>query len=267
MNIDSDFQIGATHAICQDYALHRQISETEAFVVVCDGCSASQNVDVGARLLALIAENCLFDFDVFKRDENYNNFSANIVDEITVTIRNVFPHLHPNTFDATLLFTHIKENKTVSYIYGDGVFLHHGKNGRYSLKVDFPNNAPDYISYNLNAIRKNNYIQVAGTKIVEIEDEIGKQTICQECSPFDPVMIYRDVEPGDVIGISSDGIGSFRNLDNKPINWKIMADDFLSIGKPTKGVFVKRNLNALKRKCQKDGTTHSDDISFAAIHV
>ncbi|HYO91642.1 MAG TPA: hypothetical protein VEQ40_08400, partial [Pyrinomonadaceae bacterium] len=70
MNADSAFLIGATHAVCQDYAVagngtpdeRAAVSNLQAnpYVILSDGCSSSPDTDIGARLLVKAAEQVLF---------------------------------------------------------------------------------------------------------------------------------------------------------------------------------------------------------------
>jgi hypothetical protein len=74
------------------------------------------------------------------------------------------------------------------------------------------------------------------------------------------------VAEGDVIAVVSDGINSFRKADNTPLAWIELIDEFTGF-KTFEGEFVLRRIAAFKRKCLKEGITHSDDISVAAIVI
>ncbi len=52
-NLDSFFSMAKQHAVCQDYAIGGMLPSP--FLVLCDGCSSSNNSDVGARILAISA--------------------------------------------------------------------------------------------------------------------------------------------------------------------------------------------------------------------
>ncbi len=260
MHADHDFQIGKDHLICQDYATTHVGELTCA--IVSDGCSASFDVDFGSRLLALSAKRALF-LDA----DNYYNYPkfGEICIRNAARIYDMLPHLHPGALDATLLMAGVKENRATAYIYGDGVFFHKSRNGLYALRVELESGAPDYLSYTLAPERKTQYeATLVGMKKVEIHDENGKGYF--EYKPFAPVIALRDVEPGDIIAVCSDGINSFRKADNTPISWLDLAEEFIGY-KTTAGVFVKRRMAAFKRKCVKEGWTHSDDISIASIVI
>ena len=62
MNEDCYFEIGHSHTICEDYALTGKINENLSYAIVCDGCSASDTVDLGARILAHTAREYLISY-------------------------------------------------------------------------------------------------------------------------------------------------------------------------------------------------------------
>ena len=267
MNTDFDFQIGHDHLICQDYALAGgklcDASPFDAFAIVSDGCSASPHVDVGARMLGLAARECLS----LVPELDYKSFGEEVLRKAS-GIFMAYGWLNRQALDATLLALTVKGDHARVLIYGDGVFFHKSEAGLYALRVELTSGAPDYLSYNLDSDRKRQYIDMSTKdnekKVLEIKDEQGTGKF--EYDPFAPVIILRTVKPGDILAVCSDGVGSFRRADNTGIDWLDMADEFVGF-KNTNGVFVKRRFAALKRKCLKEGMTHSDDISIASIIV
>lgn len=258
MNADHDFQIGKDHTVCQDYAVSGA-REDKAYAIVCDGCSASPDVDFGARVLALAAKELLIG-DGFI---NYEPFgSASIMKAKKVA--ELYNYLHPQFLDATLLSMWVAEKKVRAYLYGDGVFVRRTSKGVHTLHIDFSNNAPAYLSYYLEDARYKRYLEAGGTKHI-VENDHGVITE-RTVGPFDPVIIETPIETGDIVAVISDGINSFRCSNNDPIDWAILVDEFTGF-KNTNGEFARRRLSAFKRKCLKDLTTHSDDISIATICV
>ena len=59
MNTDFYYEIGHSHTICEDYAIAGKFASDISFAIVCDGCSASPHVDVGARIIAHSAQKGL----------------------------------------------------------------------------------------------------------------------------------------------------------------------------------------------------------------
>lgn len=263
MNADSTFQIGKDHIVCEDYALSgvSGVVDSTAYAIVCDGCSASPDVDFGARALAMSAKRALamctdYSPDVFGEKSIFN---ANKVFD-------VFPLLHPQALDATLLAAWVYDKKLYAYLYGDGVYIHKHKNGIWVNHIELTSGSPDYLSYHLDERRMKEYMKIEDNQkeiIYRRDDGVYDKTFGK---PFVPVVIKTDVDEGDIIAVISDGMNSFRRQDNSSIDFKDLIDEFIGF-KTTEGQFVQRRINAFKRKCLKENITHSDDISIAAIVI
>jgi hypothetical protein len=256
MNANSAFQIGHDHIICEDYALAK-VEAGLAYAIVCDGCSASPDVDFGARAMAHSAKRTL------KLDTNYGSEKFG-----EITIRNaarvfdVFPHLHPQALDTTLLVTWVDYKKAYVYMYGDGVFVHKSKDKVDMIHINLSSGAPDYLSYSLDTTRIDSYTKlVDNKKLVWTNMEVPIKLV-----PFEPLVYMTIVEEGDIVAVISDGINSFKKADGAGLDWKDLISEFTGF-KNFEGEFVQRRLSAFKRKCIKDGMTHGDDISIAAIIV
>ena len=83
---------------------------------------------------------------------------------------------------------------------------------------------------------------------------------------FDPVIVEATVEPGDTVGVISDGIESFWRPDSTPMSWLELLPEFTGF-KNYPGVFVHRRMASLGRHCREEAIVHKDDISIAAIHL
>jgi len=267
MNADSDFQIGKDHLVCQDYAIAGgklfECSPFDAYAILCDGCSASPDVDIGARMLALAAKETI----QAGLAQDYQKFGEETLRKASNLFLN-YPLLDCRALDATLLVAQVKANEINAFIYGDGFFFHKSVNGLYAMKVELTSGAPDYLSYNLDPARKIQYLNYSAAdnekKEVTIYD--GEKRTVEVMEPFAPVVISRSLQTGDIVAVCSDGMDSFRRADDSNIPWLELAEEFIGY-KNTVGVFVKRRLNAFKKKMTKEGWTHSDDISVAAIVV
>jgi hypothetical protein len=264
MNTDHDFQIGKDHVVCQDYALSG-IEGDYAYAIVCDGCSASPDTDFGARLLALSAREVLLrEPHLFWDDSTFRN----TVIRKAAHACSSFRCLHPQILDTTLLVSFIHGDQLKVRMYGDGIFYHKKANGAVhithvsyeTLENGVIKTAPDYLAYYLDNYRMGKYEATNTTKFIETNGCITTM------NPFQPVFYASKVEQGDIIGLASDGVGSFRTATNDPIPWEQISKEFFDF-KQTKGVFVRRRLQAFKRNCLKDNVTHYDDISVAAIVI
>lgn len=265
MNTDCTFQIGSEHQCCEDYAIS-SIFGNLAYAIVCDGCSASPDVDFGARVLAMSAKKILLKM----MDEGDMHEPPNLFGACSIIAANrifeIFPYLHSQALDATLNAAWVYDNKLTAVMYGDGIFIHKKKDDYDAYLVQLENGAPDYLSYMLDKDRMreyermcpNNKVTYKKTRITDISSSLS--------NPFNPFIIQCPVEKGDIIAVISDGMNSFRNQDDSSIAWYDIINEFTGF-KSMEGEFVQRRLNAFKRKCLKESIHHYDDISIAAIHV
>jgi len=270
MNTDHIFQIGKTHTICEDFALSGKVNEVP-FAIICDGCSASPDSDFGARLLAFAARSLI-------TKESISNIGVEAISLAGQAMSTSWA-LHAQTMDATLLVAKIQDGQVAAALYGDGVFYHRETNGLETMiHVAFEmqdgeeiKSAPSYLSYFLNPFRMNDYSATNTRRIVSyvtLNPELQENPITrQESLPaFSTTIMNHTVKEGDVIGLCSDGINTFRRPNGELIPWVEVAKEFFRY-KTTEGVFVNRRINAFKRSCLKDNITHSDDISVASIIV
>lgn len=260
MNTNSTYTIGKDHIVCEDYAMADTFL-TMGYAIVCDGCSASPEVDFGARVIAMSAKRTL--------QTHGMGLDANLFGEMTIAnafkVYDVFPSLHDQALDATLLVATVKDNRLLAYMYGDGVLVHRNKTGISTVHIALSSGAPDYLAYHLDPLRTKAY-RSAPDNHKEVICTINKQTVPVDIKPLEPYVLSCDVNEGDVVAVISDGINSFRKSDNTPIPWMDLVDEFTGF-KTTEGEFALRRLSAFKRKCLKEGITHSDDISIASIVV
>lgn len=258
MNVNSTYSIGKDHITCEDYAISGNDGEL-AYAIVCDGCSASPDVDFGARVIAKSAEFMI------KSYHNDNEVDYNLMGKMIIAkakkIFEIFPTLHSQALDATLLMAWVKNNKLRIFTYGDGIVVLRNKYGTHAHQIHLTSGAPDYLSYYLNIDRKWAYDDLENN-IKELWTLDGVINY----NPFDYIPLDFPVEAGDTVSVISDGINSFRRSDNTPIPWRELVDEFTGY-KTTEGEFVLRRINAFKRKCLKEGITHYDDISVSSIVI
>lgn len=267
MNTDRFFAIGSTHETCEDYAISGTLDNEILYAIVCDGCSSADDVDFGARMLALSARELLR----IKPDQvSYEQFARLVARRADIASA-VFPLLDPDFLDATLLIAWVEKGILTMFMFGDGLFLH--KSGdlincvhvNYEVEIDGAiRPAPDYISYYLDG-RREVYGALKGEKIVYCGPP-GEGGITYREKLFTPVMVRTPVRPGDFILLTSDGIDSFRTPDDTNLTWQSLVPELIGF-KTHGGVFVQRRVQAMLHKLQKDLVRHADDFSVAAIHV
>jgi serine/threonine protein phosphatase PrpC len=274
MNADSTFQIGHDHTVCEDYAIAGNLADRITYAIVCDGCSASPDVDFGARVLAMAARETL-QYKLHVEDglfEGMNpNLSAERFGQITINkaqeVCRGLRQLHPQALDATLLAAWVQNEMATVYMYGDGVFIHRMENGTHKVHIHLTSGAPDYLSYSLDKGRKKSYDALADNqKVVDVQFASGTGIATPTLKPLEPYAVTVPVKPGEILAVISDGINSFRRSNNEDIDWATLVEEFTGF-KTLEGQFVQRRIKAFKRKCAKDGIQHLDDISVAAIVV
>lgn len=260
MNADHMFAIGHDHTVCEDYALSG-VKMGFGYAIVSDGCSASPDVDVGCRALALAAREVLLKRIITESNPDLGMFGQETI-LIAEHVFDHFRHLHSQTLDATLLVAFIRDNKITAMIFGDGVFIHRKKDAIELLHVTLTSGAPDYLSYRLDGNRMDSYNKLVDNRKVVWTNYNGTW----DYKPHNPIIIERPVEPGDIVAVCSDGINSFKKHDGNAIAWLELVPEFTAF-KTTEGEFVQRRIAAFKRKCIKDQTVHTDDISISSIVV
>ncbi|MDD5589173.1 MAG: protein phosphatase 2C domain-containing protein [Candidatus Nanoarchaeia archaeon] len=260
MDIDSAFSIGSSHIVCQDYAIADNDSKS---IIVCDGCSSSENTDIGSRLLALCTKTCLEEYQIFSKDI--------IIEKIKMYSRLL--KLTYSTFDSTLMV--VKKNNDILNIniIGDGILVFEKEKTLVINDFVCENNYPPYLSYNLNEERKKNLINTDEIKhkrtIIEKENHLNIWGLENDFLNIESFYIAMDNDFKSVT-LFSDGIHSFGKRDEmgifKPLNFIDIIFELMDF-KSTTGKFIQRRLNRFEKDCKKRGWEHYDDLSMATIYL
>lgn len=280
MNQDCYFEIGHSHTICEDYALAGEINDKLSYAIVCDGCSSSDNVDVGARILAHSAKEYLC-----SRYANYNDIPDNLdAHEIGLSIiTRAVPHIKvlmlPNTsLDATLIISLASEDKITTFFYGDGAMAYKCTDDIYYQEVEFPSGAPFYLSYLLDPSRENGYLTQLGRKAIvkyyQLQEDGLNQIGEKILDDLETPEFFKELAGGSCdsewTAIMSDGIQTYQTTDEFGIQHDCPVEDAIkkvSAYKGFKGKFVERRMKRMRKNCEKEGITHYDDISIATIYA
>ena len=182
--LDSYFKKGSTHEVCEDYALtgaHGLLN----YSIVSDGCSACDNVDIGARLLSLIAADTIryyYRIGVFGKQPipfSIEEIKKSILKRIAET--SSFLKLENTAFSATLLITvDIFGGPSFFLGWGDGYFIEKKKDSTLFTKIEFQSSAPFFLNYYiqednslLSAIDQ--YKDFSGVKKVIVSEYLSKK--------------------------------------------------------------------------------------------
>ena len=292
MNTDTYFEIGATHEVCQDFALAGQLNDKLAFAIVTDGCTDAHvqcgEVDFGARVLAYSAREALF--DIFAASKELST-DEKVFDVLGATVRiktlaNLAPvrkqfRLSELFSDSTLVVAIFDGKNAYAYIYGDGGILVKDKSDNLIYdEITFTSSAPYYLIY-ANPDRNKNYGREYGkhpvyrTNAFIPKDGVNAVSLKPSQHPFMGQVVdesvykfssflYQDVAN---ISVTSDGIKSFQQTTPEGVRnipSLEMVPRFVGF-KNVNGCFQQRRMKFLQKECQQGAITHFDDISIASI--
>ncbi|MHA2043409.1 MAG: protein phosphatase 2C domain-containing protein [Candidatus Thorarchaeota archaeon] len=282
MYADSVFNIGSTHRVCEDYALHGLPSSEFPFrtshAILSDGCSSAVDTDFGSRILAKAAQQFIH--------RDYNKHSAKVFGNTVMakaTTACAALGLMPTSLFATLGAVFADPEYFRAFLFGDGVIAYIDNSGLMGFQhIQFPKGAPFYLLYETESALKKGYIdQFGGTyTITNYERRNGKW----EREEHDTFQIQADSPPDafsqyslkghQLVAIMSDGVDSVykkintettKTTENVPITE--VVEELLSF-KPVlspnyNGAFVQRRIAAAFKN--NPDWEHGDDISIAAL--
>ena len=303
---DSYIEIGNSHNICEDYALNGVITGSNGdmpFIIVADGCSSSKMTDVGSRIMALSCKKAICErYPAIDKLETLlkgeitmaNYLSAEIfirTKHIAMTTAEQFG-LPYSVCDATLLYAFIYSGRLYINAYGDGNIIiktkEEGECYTYWINLVYESNAPFYMSYDMDLMRRQQYLDderfgkkefTVESHVIEGNDNVDSPYDVEAKKPSQHFMRDIDITQLQSITLASDGMESFSHSHKrlctspapspeeieslKPANmmWRMVAY------KNFNGEFVKRRMKKMKQEVEKIQGEHYDDISSATIRV
>lgn len=277
--VDSFLKIGGSHKICEDYVLTGSVKDV-LYMIVADGCSSSDNTEMGARILAHLAKSYIIDSYMHGRVSflKVNAMSYHIIYNAQLIAKQF--KLSSSCLDSTLIVGIFDKRRDLLYVYmyGDGVIMLEDKEDNIKIiDVDYDKNAPYYLSYKINDDRDRAYhdlkiekrIRTRKSKLTEYPDIYVDDTISVAYDFVVPMQFH--VDDFKTIMICSDGIQSFVQKSPGGLitpNIMIVANQFLAL-KNRKGEFLKRRatraLKYLEQSNELIQMTHYDDLSIGAL--
>lgn len=276
MILDTHFSIGKTHKVCEDYVTmgYRPVP----YIIVSDGCSSSENTDVGARLLSwAMAKSikCLYN------KTNQLPFDYNVLGHTAIAMARSMTDalgLQSSATDATIVLAFYHNEYIWVYMYGDGVIMLSLLDGTFdffdvncAFKVNgIRKEQPYYLSYLVDPYRRSLYLDTV------IESNLDKtiKTIYNHVRRDNVRMIYDaavikkfSVHDYKTIAIASDGITTFLDA-SKGEAGKVPLEESVPLFinfKGTKGEFLKRRAKKQIETYHKKGIQHIDDFSIGAF--
>jgi hypothetical protein len=273
--MDSYYEIGSNHIVCEDYARTGKFSIEDKdyhYAIVSDGCSSSKDTDVGSRLLTLLAHNALVYAYLHESTTEYR--SKSFKEQMKIAIQNCSTmfsaSITPLMFDATLVIAVTDGLKTEVYMYGDGVIILRTAEGiSHTFTMEYLSNAPYYISYEALSKSRNADYQRQFKGMEKFFKSIHhKDKSEHSCNSIPTEDTYRWIDNVAMklqsISVFSDGVHTFTK-DREKLDLYNVCNEFTNFKNVT-GDFVSRRLLAYKRQCLKDNIKHDDDISIATLY-
>jgi len=262
MNSDCAFRIGRSHSVCQDYAVAG--GGERPYVIVADGCSSSPDTDIGARLLARIAERSLragaSELDLERIVRRAGKLAADL-------------GLSPCCLDATLLTATIRGDQWHVLAAGDGVIAWQDRDGRVHVRaISYSGGYPEYPSYLTAPERGRSFDALAENHAALCRLTLEPDGCVVTLPPVVPAP-GGHLESGSVrdttwIALLTDGATSFvgRAGDGSSAALELPAvlAELLRF-KCMQGVFVQRRLARFSQQCATRGWFHQDDLALGAI--
>jgi len=281
MNTNAYFEIAAHYQVCEDYAISGTYQDM-AYAIVCDGCSSSENSDVGARLMAHIAKGVIMylkDRNLIGSPEFVNHFKELIVRK-GIEVKNSLG-LSTDAFDATLLVHIAFDSKILSIAWGDGYIMYKTKDSKHLVyDISFSTGAPYYLSYEMSTSKKQKYMDEFGEGTITIKNMTlsAEGAIEWERSITNPIIaesLYKEAYASMIsfATVSSDGLGTYQDnpkgiKEDGTEKRKYKAIEIIPqmmAYKTIAGEFVIRRMNRMKTDMAKANIIHFDDISCASI--
>lgn len=290
MHADHHYEIGTSHAACEDYAMSGT-RDGLSYAILADGCSSSKDSDVGARLLCHTAKNAMLYLHRQGRlkDEHYaSEVFPSVLREMVVMkaleIRASLGLAH-EAFDATLLAAFCSEghrgDPAWGYIgFGDGVaVLRYPDGGSRVFRAEYESGAPYYLSYGMSKERDEAYRQTCHESrvntVTDFNPDGGRRLLrTDKWEPFTDYTFFMShdiaIDSPSQIVLFSDGVASYEHFDEAGGRTHRECIDIVEeamLYKSVSGEFVKRRMRAMAKSMRTRGYEHYDDVSCAAVHI
>lgn len=253
--LDSIFSIGKEHDICEDYVLIG--NNITPFIIVSDGCSSSDHTDIGSRLLVLHAKNYIEkNANALIKDKDY---IINIFREAFIQTKSLL--LEDMTLDATLLFAFIIDKEIHYFAIGDGLIVYKYKTSTNIKNLSYEKERVFYGNYHNNISRFEKYKEYnlkLNVENINLENKEKNHT-----ENLENYILYNKISIKNLeyFFMSTDGLLSC-HVDKKLSKTYFL--DFLSF-KNLKGEFIQRRYKMWKKKLNKEGINHADDVGIAGF--
>lgn len=263
---DGYFAIGKTHTVCEDYVRCGTLPNGRSYAIVSDGCSSSDDTDIGARMLVLAAEQYMHINDPIETSIGFRNI-ADMARSVVHSMR-----LDPTCLDATLIIALETETQIAVYKMGDGVVAARFRNGSMTYSsTEFSNGAPYYPNYMCDNLRHEGYRAMSGNDVTITEGvvsgDVAKRTMTMlDYGLIQTIPLVFPKTDVDLVVMMTDGAVSFRKgLEPVPVGE--IVKQILDVKVPTGEFMIRRAKRFLGNYCTTQGWHHDDDFGVGAIFV
>jgi len=270
MSTDIYYGIGKSHEVCEDHALRGVTKDGKEFVIISDGCSSSENTDIGAGILANCAAKRLKELPSIDY-MNYYDFGRSVI-HLACDVAALM-QMNVGCLDATLLLAVDAGEFVYAASYGDGCILTvTWDRSIRATKIEYRNNKPFYLSYlyhgdRLRAYQNENDDEFS--KVLQVMRVKPDVSVTKTNVPYDdPSTWCFSKEVFEFVIIGSDGITSFKN--SNPHNWGPSENEVLEnvvAFKNCKGRFLSRRIRRMISDYAKENIFNYDDVSLGVIKV
>jgi len=259
MFTDTFIEIGSQHKVCEDYIISG--NDPVPYVILSDGCSTSDNTEMGSRILSLLARQFLrYNADDL-HDLDYWKLGSWVIHNAEQTARHL--GLSRSCLTATLIVAYYIDGNLRVMMYGDGSVVTVGNMGSIEItSIEYESNAPYYLVYLIDQFRHDLYEEKSPMKT--IKTIYGDSSVNEETVAYDQPSVFNiNMNLNQIVLPMSDGIDSFLHGQERQSAEQIMPL-FVNF-KNTKGEFLKRRLNKQMKSFAKSGIHHFDDLSIGAF--
>lgn len=257
LHYDHYYTIGKTHVTCEDFAI--QADQPIPFIVISDGCSASYQTHIGARILTLTTKYIIENTDNWPL--NYTHFGQQLIDNAWNIARKM--QLPSSVLDATVMLAFVDQNRILVYVYGDGCLLFKDhQNNLGTIEVVFTHNAPYYLTYWYDEERQQEYAKYDPTPLLLVDSRHGQS----QPQPFNEELVFDfPLEKFKVVAIASDGASCcIDTQQNRKLPLDEIATQLLNFPNLTND-FVKLHLQNTLAQYAQQGIYPADDLSIGVF--
>jgi len=257
LHYDCYYTAGITHKVCEDFVT--QGDNPTPFIVLSDGCSASEHSEIGAKILTHTSKYLLANATDWPLD--YLPFGQQLIDKALSITEQL--ELSPSVLDATVMLGFLHQNNIMVYVYGDGcILLKDNADNIRTIEIAFTHNAPYYLTYWIDEQRGQEYACCEANPLLLIDSVNGQS----EPKSFETQLAFSfPLNQFKMVAIASDGAAQCidtRKSAKLPLDQ--VATDLLAFQELSEEFVQSHTKNTLEQYA-KQGIFAADDLSIGVF--